>query len=170
MTVAKVVLRRATDSQENCQVTVPLAQHFLLSYTLGMGYANRKFREWVPAAKLVVLRPSATALADVTPLLARVIDALGTNAAARLLGADRAQVSRWNSGTEPIGSEMGRRIVDLHDVLTRILRVYGRDAAAMWLVGCEPLLDGARPIDVLVLEGAAPVIRAIDGISAGAYA
>jgi uncharacterized protein (DUF2384 family) len=102
--------------------------------------------------------------------LARVIDALGTNAAARLLGADRGQVSRWNSGTESIGSEMGRRIVDLHDVLTRILRVYGRDAAAMWLVGSEPLLGGARPIDILVLEGAAPVIRAIDGISAGAYA
>jgi uncharacterized protein (DUF2384 family) len=109
-------------------------------------------------------------LADVTPLLARVIEALGTNAAARLLGADRAQVSRWNPGTESIGSEMGRRIVDLHDVLTRILRVYGREAAAMWLVGSEPLLGVARPIDVLVLEGAAPVIRAIDGIAEGAYA
>jgi uncharacterized protein (DUF2384 family) len=145
-------------------------QQQLLSYTISMGEANRKPRAWIPAAKLVILRPSANALADVTPLLARVIDALGTNAAARLLGADRGQVSRWNSGTESIGSEMGRRIVDLHDVLTRILRVYGRDAAAMWLVGSEPLLGGARPIDILVLEGAAPVIRAIDGISAGAYA
>jgi uncharacterized protein (DUF2384 family) len=106
----------------------------------------------------------------VTPLLGRVIEALGTNAAARLLGADRAQVSRWNAGIESIGSEMGRRIVDLHDVLTRILRVYGREAAALWLVGSEPLLGGARPIDVLVLEGAAPVIRAIDGIAEGAYA
>ncbi|MGO9257153.1 MAG: hypothetical protein ACLQU1_12740 [Bryobacteraceae bacterium] len=105
-----------------------------------------------------------------TPLLARVIEALGTNAAARLLGADRSQVSRWNAGIESIGAEMGRRIVDLHDVLTRILRVYGREAAAMWLVGSEPLLGGARPIDILVLEGAAPVIRAIDGIAQGAYA
>jgi uncharacterized protein (DUF2384 family) len=65
---------------------------------------------------------------------------------------------------------MGLRIVDLHDVLTRILRVYAREAAAMWLVGSEPLLSGARPIDVLVTEGAAPVIRAIDGIMQGAYA
>ena len=105
-----------------------------------------------------------------TPLLARVVEALGTNAAARLLGANRAQVSRWGAGRESISSEMGRRIVDLHDVLTRILRVYGREAAAMWLVGSEPLLGGARPIDVLVLEGAAPVIRAIDGIAEGAYA
>src|SRR5580693_771764 len=135
-----------------------------------MGQPNRTPRAWVPKAKLVVLRRSADALADVTPLLARVIDALGTNAAGRLLGADRAQVSRWSAGTESIGSEMGRRIVDLHDILTRILRVYGREAAAMWLVGSEPLLGGARPIDVLVTEGAAPVIRAIDGIAAGAYA
>jgi len=135
-----------------------------------MGQPNRKPRAWIPTAKAVVLRQSADALSDVTPLLARVIEALGTNAAARLLGADRAQVSRWNAGIESIGSEMGRRIVDLHDVLTRILRVYGREAAALWLVGSEPLLGGARPIDILVLEGAAPVIRAIDGIAAGAYA
>jgi uncharacterized protein (DUF2384 family) len=135
-----------------------------------MGQPNRKPRAWIPTAKAVVLRQSADALADVTPLLGRVIEALGTNAAARLLGADRSQVSRWNAGIESIGSEMGRRIVDLHDVLTRILRVYGRQAAALWLVGSEPLLGGARPIDVLVLEGAAPVIRAIDGIAEGAYA
>jgi len=135
-----------------------------------MGKPNRRRRAWIPTARVVVLRQSADALADITPLLARVVDALGTNAAARVLGADRAQVSRWTAGTESIGSEMGRRIVDLHDVLTRILRVYGREAAAMWLVGSEPLLGGARPIDILVLEGAAPVIRAIDGISQGAYA
>jgi uncharacterized protein (DUF2384 family) len=134
-----------------------------------MGQSNRKTRAWIPTAKVVILRQSADALADISPLLARVVEALGTNAAARMLGADRAQVSRWTARTESIGSEMGRRIVDLHDVLTRILRVYTREAAAMWLVGSEPLLGGARPIDILVLEGAAAVIRAIDGISQGAY-
>lgn len=116
------------------------------------------------------MRPAAEALADVSPLLGRIVEALGTNATARVLGVDRAMVSRWSSGTEPIGVEMGRRVVDLHDILTRILRVYGPEAAAMWLVGSEPLLGGARPIDVLVMEGASPVIRAIDGITQGAYA
>jgi uncharacterized protein (DUF2384 family) len=132
--------------------------------------AARPRREWAPEAKTIVLRPAAEQLADVRPLLARIVDALGTNAAARLLGADRAQVSRWSGGTEAVGAEMARRIVDLHDILTRILRVYGREAASMWLVGSEPLLGGARPIDVLALEGAAPVIRAIDGIAEGVYA
>jgi len=132
--------------------------------------ARKHSRAWTHTSKTVVLRQSASALADPKPLLARIVAALGTNGAARLLGADRAQVSRWGKGTEMIGSEMGRRIVDLNDILTRVLRVYGREAAAMWLVGSEPLLGGARPIDVLVTEGAAPVIRAIDGIAEGAYA
>lgn len=127
-------------------------------------------RRWRPLAENIVLRPAADALADVRPLLVRITSALGTNAAARLLGADRAQVSRWNAGTEPVSAEMQHRIVDLHDVLTRILRVYSREAAALWLVGSEPLLGGSRPIDVLAMEGAAPVVRAIDGIAAGAYA
>jgi uncharacterized protein (DUF2384 family) len=131
---------------------------------------GKRARPWIPAAESLVFRQSAASMADLRPLLARVVDAVGSNAAARLLAADRAQVSRWGSGTEPISAEMGRRIVDLHDILTRILRVYSRDAAALWLGGSEPLLGGARPIDVLALEGAAPVIRAIDGIAQGAYA
>lgn len=127
-------------------------------------------RPWMPVVRKVALRPAAETLADVAPLLTRVLEALGTNAAARLLGADRAQVSRWSAGTEAVGQEMGRRIIDLHDVLTRILRLYGPEAAGMWLVGSEPLLGGARPIDVLVTEGAAPVVRAIDAIAEGAFA
>src|SRR5579859_6916106 len=131
--------------------------------------ASRRSRLWIPIVDRITLRASADALADVRPLLAHIVDALGTNAVARLLGADRAQVSRWSSGMELVSAEMGRRIIDLHDILTRILRVFSREAAAMWLVGSEPLLGGARPIDVLALEGAAPVSRAIDGIAQGAF-
>lgn len=76
----------------------------------------------------------------------------------------------WAAAKEQVGAEMGRRIVELHDVLTRILRVYSPRAASMWLVGSEPLLGGVRPIDVLVTEGAPRVIRAIEGIDAGVFA
>lgn len=148
-----------------------------MSYTETVGLAKRiprshrgPVRPWKPSASSIVLLPAADALTDVHPLLARIVEALGTNASARLLDADRAQVSRWSSGKEAISAEMSRRIVDLHDVLTRILQVYSRGAASLWLVGPEPLLGGARPIDVLVTEGAASVIRAIDGIAQGAYA
>jgi hypothetical protein len=40
----------------------------------------------------------------------------------------------------------------------------------MWLVGSEPLLGGARPIDILAIEGAGRVVRAVDGIAERAYA
>ncbi|MDQ1472082.1 MAG: hypothetical protein QOJ99_3562 [Bryobacterales bacterium] len=132
--------------------------------------AVRRSLAWLPDTGNIVFRESAESLENLSPLLSRIIDALGTNAAARLLGADRAQVSRWNSGTEAISAEMGRRMVDLHFVLTRIVRVLSREAAAMWLGGSEPLLGGARPIDVLAAEGASRVIRAIDGIEQGAFA
>jgi len=128
-----------------------------------------KVRTWTPIVKNVTLRPAADALADVTPLLQRVVEALGAKGAASLLGADRPQVSRWMKGTEEIGSEMGRRIVDLHDILTRVIRIYTREGAARWLVGSDPLLGGARPIDVLVVEGAAPVIRALEGLAQGTF-
>jgi hypothetical protein len=39
-----------------------------------------------------------------------------------------------------------------------------------WLVGSEPFLDDARPIDILVKDGAAPLIRALHAIEALAYA
>lgn len=132
---------------------------------------RRRLRAWKPVADRIVLRPAAEALGDVgTFFLPQILDALGTNAAARLLGVDRAQVSRWKAGTEAISAEMAGRIINLHDVLTRILRVLDRETAALWLVGSEPLLGAARPIDVLALEGAAPVIRCIDGIAQGAHA
>ena len=135
-----------------------------------MALARQDRRFWSPTVTTVALRETALTLVDLAPLLSRIVAALGNNAAARLLDADRSQVSRWSSGLEAIGYEMGRRIVDLHDVLTRILRVYSPDAAALWLVGSEPLLGGARPIDVLAMEGASSVIRAIDGIAEGAFA
>ena len=127
-------------------------------------------RVWTSELNLIEFRTNANSMCRVDPLLGRVIEALGSNATARMLDCDRSQVSRWNTGTEAISQEMGRRIVDLHDVLTRILRVYEPEMAALWLSGSEPLLGGARPIDVMTIEGAAPVIRAIDGISQGAFA
>ncbi|MGH9480763.1 MAG: hypothetical protein ACRD1L_01615 [Terriglobales bacterium] len=132
--------------------------------------AKRAMEGWRPDARDVALRQEAGRMARVEPLLRDLIEALGSNGTARLLDADRGQVSRWNSGAETISAGMARRIVDLHDVLSRILRLYQPRVAAAWLVGSEPLLRGARPIDILALEGVAPVIEAIDGIAAGVFA
>jgi uncharacterized protein (DUF2384 family) len=125
-------------------------------------------RQWRPV-EVLDLREESRSLADVHPLLKRVVVALGTNGSARVLDVDAAQVTRWSKGAA-ISSEMERRIVALHDVLTRALRQFRPRVAAMWLLGSEPLLGGARPIDVLAMEGSSPVLRALEGIEQGAYA
>ena len=125
-------------------------------------------RPWQPVVTDIEFKPESDQLVDLRPLVDQIVAAVGSNATARLLGVDPAQVSRWTSGG-PISAEMGRRVLDVHAVLTRMLRLFARDVAARWLVGSEPLLGGARPIDVLALHGSAPVVRALDGIAQGAY-
>ena len=65
---------------------------------------------------------------------------------------------------------MRRRIIDLDYVFVRVLRLFDGERARLWLIGSEPLLGGARPLDVLTLRGPAPLIRALDGIEAGVFA
>ena len=58
----------------------------------------------------------------------------------------------------------------INAVISRALHEFEPELALMWLLGSEPLLGGARPLDVLALQGSAPVLRALDGIVQGAYA
>jgi hypothetical protein len=124
-------------------------------------------RRWPNGAE-IEFTPEADRLTDLQPLLDRIVAAVGLNATAGLLGVGPAQVSGWMSGA-PISAEIGHRVLDLHAVLTRVLRLFPRDIAAQWLFGSEPRLGGARPIDVLALHGSAPVLRALDGIAQDAY-
>jgi hypothetical protein len=122
------------------------------------------------------------AMADVGPLLDRLVNALGAAFVARLLGTDGPTIRRWLRLKRPIDpmskpgrakgaidAAMIRRIVDVHDLFTRAMLVFPSDAALDWLLSSEPRLEGARPIDVLGAEGIVPVIRALDSISARGY-
>lgn len=114
--------------------------------------------------------PRGTRLIGKEPKLVRLLEVLELEQSARLLGATQTQVSDWVYGRKPINPENRRRIAALDRVLVRILNLYDRETASMWLVGSEPLLGGARPIDVVFIQGPGPVIRAIEGIAQGAYA
>jgi uncharacterized protein (DUF2384 family) len=52
--------------------------------------------------------------------------------------------------------------------MVRALQVYKPRTAMDWLVGNDPFLDHARPIDVLVKHGAAPLIVALDAFESSA--
>jgi len=124
---------------------------------------------WSPLIDPLIAPRHPEALGDVQLLLLKLVEAYGHNAVARLLDVDAAMITRWRRGAK-ISETMSRRILDLHAVLARAFQVFAPDVASQWLVGHEPFLNDARPIDVLAVRGAAPLIEALDAIAAGAYA
>ncbi len=110
------------------------------------------------------------ALADVVPLVERLEAAFGTRPLAKLLDVGPSSITNWKRRRHTISPEYAQRIIDLHDVLVRTLQVFQPRVAMDWLVGNEPFLNGARPLDVLVTQGAAPLIDALAAIAAAAYA
>jgi len=126
-------------------------------------------RRWSPLIDPLAKPKDAQALTDVRPLLSRLVEAYGHNVLARLLDVDASMLTRWKGGAN-ISSDMSHRILDVHTVLVHALQVFAPEVATQWLVGHEPFLNDARPIDVLAVRGAGPLIEALDAIAAGAYA
>jgi uncharacterized protein (DUF2384 family) len=125
---------------------------------------------WTPTIERLEPAANPNAISDVLPLLRRLVDAYQQSVIAEMLGVDDSTVSRWLKQERSIGqSAMRGRILELHDVVSRAHQVFNPTLAARWLTGHEPFLGNARPIDVLALRGAAPVIDALDAISAGGF-
>lgn len=101
-----------------------------------------------------------------------VAQALGSRAKlAQVLKVSTSQPTRWISGDESPNSENTRAIVDLEHVVTRARLLWSDDATvSSWLNGRNAFLDGARPVDVIALQGSGPVIDALDQETAGVFA
>lgn len=127
-------------------------------------------RTWTLPVLQIDPPKNPSALTDVVPLLERLVSAFGTRPLARLLAVEGGSVTNWTRRRRNISHDSAKRIMDLHDVLTRALQIYQPRTAMDWLVGNEPYLDMARPIDVLVARGSAPLIQALEGIDSGGYA
>jgi uncharacterized protein (DUF2384 family) len=125
---------------------------------------------WTLAVLQIAPPKNPGALSDVVPLLERLVAAFGTRPVARLLDVQPGTITNWTTRRRNIGHDMAKRVMDLHDVLTRALQVFQPRTAVEWLVGNEPFLDYARPIDVLVSRGSAPLIDALEGIDSAGYA
>ena len=118
----------------------------------------------------LVLSDNATAAFAPDTSVVRLIDVLGNNALARILGVSNSQPTRWRQGKESISPASRRRLSDLDHVLDRLLMELWPDQAGDWLTSPNAHLGGAFPIDVLVLHGAGPVLEAIDALAVGAFA
>ncbi|HEV2639688.1 MAG TPA: hypothetical protein VGX23_31435 [Actinocrinis sp.] len=112
----------------------------------------------------------AAELYKVDQALTRVVDVLGNNATAALLGVASSQPSRWKSGKERLSRASASAVVQLDAFLATMLSVFTPEQAELWLSGSEPHLGGARPADVFRLRGLAGVLPALQAIEEGAYA
>ena len=99
-----------------------------------------------------------------------VVGVLGNHRTAELLGTADSQPSRWRSGQEVPGPATAAKLLDLDHVLARLLLVWSGDVAFDWLSGSNPHLEGARPIDVLMIRGPSEVVAALDADDIGSYA
>ncbi|HYL28015.1 MAG TPA: antitoxin Xre/MbcA/ParS toxin-binding domain-containing protein [Candidatus Nitrosotalea sp.] len=108
-------------------------------------------------------------LVDARPLLDKLVASFGANGVARLIDVKPATISNWRKRKRQMDPEYARRVVDLHYLLARAFQTFQPETAMRWLVSTEPFLDAQRPIDVLVLQGPARVIAALDAHEAGAY-
>jgi len=55
-------------------------------------------------------------------------------------------------------------------VVSRLPSMMAPESALLWLEGSEPLFGGARPIDVLTIDGPGPVLEALDALEQGGFA
>lgn len=118
----------------------------------------------------VGVKPGADELYSSLDSLDRVVSALGSNAVAGVLGVAKSQPTRWRQRRDGISPTNRQRLTDLDHVLARLLLVLHPEEAGDWLSSSNAHLAGGRPIDVLHLRGAAPVIDAIDAMQEGAFA
>ena len=125
---------------------------------------------WNPTIERLDPASNAAAFLDLEPMLERLVQGYGKAAVGAMLGVDKSTITRWVNRERVVSPEMRVRIIELNDVVVRMHQVFNADLASRWLVGHEPLLGGARPIDVLAMRGAAPIIDALDAISAGGFA
>lgn len=88
---------------------------------------------------------------------------------AEALGVSRSRVSRWLRTEQP-DAENRRKLEGLEFVLSRLLQVYRPATAVDWLLGMNPFLNDARPIDFVARGRITEVLQAVDAEEAGSYA
>lgn len=113
-----------------------------------------------------VRRPAAY---EPDAMTARIVEALGSNVTAGLLGVSKDRPTRWVKGVDRPSGESRARLADLDSLVGQMLAVFTPDQAVLWLNGEDPFLQ-ARPLDVFQIEGSTRVIEAMRAYEQGAYA
>lgn len=122
--------------------------------------------------KLIVKKNERIVEINLGGRTASVAQALGSKSQlAALLNVAASQPTRWISGEEMPNAENARALIDLDHVVARARLLWSNDEVVKsWLTGHNAFLGGARPVDVITIEGTGPVIDALDQELAGGFA
>lgn len=101
---------------------------------------------------------------------ALVVDLGGRAEAARAIGVDRSQVTRWLDRGQTPDVENLRKVEALELAMSRLLRTFDRETALAWLGGINAALGNRTPMSLLARGRLAEVLVAIDSEEAGGYA
>jgi len=116
----------------------------------------------------LTLRPLGDVHERAAASFTRIVDVLGNNTVADILGVDKSRVSRWKGRGVPAAIQP--RVIDLDHLLDRLLLEMTPALAGTWMTSPNAQLGFARPVDVLTLRGVAPVLAALDAYTADSYA
>ena len=90
----------------------------------------------------------------------RLINSIGSDGAAPLLGVSQDLLDRWAAGQDAPDAVGRLQLADLDALVGHLHSAFTPAQAMLWMCGYDVHL-GARPIDVYRSKGSAPVIGAI---------
>jgi putative toxin-antitoxin system antitoxin component (TIGR02293 family) len=88
---------------------------------------------------------------------------------ANIVAVSPATVSRWSGGRATPDIHTQTVIAALAYIIRRLADFYEPSEARLWLNAKHPLLDNARPIDLIRAGDAEAVLAVIDRLDAGVY-
>jgi transcriptional regulator with XRE-family HTH domain len=88
---------------------------------------------------------------------------------ANVASVSPATVSRWTAGKAFPQPKTQLLISDLRYVVDRLAEFYSPEEARIWLYARDPLLNGARAIDLIHEGRTAEVLSVIEGLDESTY-
>jgi uncharacterized protein (DUF2384 family) len=89
---------------------------------------------------------------------------------ANIVAVSPATVSRWSSGKATPDLKTQTVIAELRYVVDRLADFYTPKETRLWLHARNPMLGGARPIDLVARRRTAAVLAVIEALDSGVYA
>ena len=90
---------------------------------------------------------------------------LEVNSLEKYFGVTESRIDEWLEDESQLSKEQARLMLDLKYLVALLEFHLYRDQIRQWLLGSNPHLNSAAPIDVLALKGMTAVLPAVDALS-----